>query len=126
MILASLALTTSTNLAVVTSAQVVLAALIVVASIHVSRRLHDAVPSTIRSGVASAAGSISWIAFLPIALVFGVVSHEHGVHAAGWTLTALTVLTAALLARSTLHRQRHTAAGGASADRVPASTVDSL
>lgn len=125
-ILAGLALTTSTNLAVVTSAQVVLAALIVVAAIHVSRRLHDAVPSTIRSGVASAAGSISWIAFLPIALVFGVVSHEHGVQAAGWTLTALTVLTAALLARSPLRRQRPTAAGGASADRVPASTVDSL
>jgi len=104
MTLASLTLTTSTDLAVVTSAQVVLAVLIVVAGIHVSRRLHDTVPSTIRAGVASGVGSLSWLAFLPIALVFGVVSDAFGIHSAGWTLTALTVLAAALLARLTLRR----------------------
>ena len=74
MTLASVALTTSTSLVVVTIAQVMLALLIVVASIHVTRLLHDAVPSTIRSGVASGVSAISWMVFLPIALVFGVVS----------------------------------------------------
>lgn len=82
------------------AAQIIPAVLIVVTSIHVSRRLHDAVPSTIRSGVASGVGAISWIVFLPIALVFGLISTEHGVHTAGWTLTALTTLAAALLAYS--------------------------
>lgn len=126
MILASLALTISTNLPVVTSAQVVLAALIVVASIHVSRRMHDAVPSTIRSGIASGVSSISWIAFLPIALVFGVVSREHGVHTAGWTFAALTVLTALLLARVAAPTSAQRRGGRASADHIPAVTVDAL
>jgi MFS family permease len=126
MILASLALTRGTNLAVVVSAQVVLAALIVVASIHVTRRMHDAVPSTIRSGVASGAGSISWIAFLPIALVFGLVSHEYGVHTAGWFFLALTVLTSVFLARLTLRRPRPSAAGRAPMDHVAAIKVDAL
>lgn len=103
-----------------------LAALIVVASIHVSRRLHDAVPSTIRSGIASGVSSISWIAFLPIALVFGVVSREHGVHTAGWTFAALTVLTALLLARVAAPTSAQRRGGRASADHIPAVTVDAL
>ena len=126
MILASLALTVSTNLAVVTSAQVVLAALIVVASIHVSRRMHDAVPSTVRSGVASGVSSISWLVFLPIAMVFGLVSRAYGVHTAGWTFSALTVLTSVLLARLTLRRPRPAAVGSAPADRAATITVDAL
>ena len=111
MILASLALTTSTNLVVVTSAQVVLAALIVVASIHVSRRLHDAVPSTIRSGVASGAGSISWIAVPPHR-----AGLRRGQHRARGPRRGLDVhrphrLAATLLTTlSITHRQRPTAA----------------
>lgn len=111
MTLASLALTTSTSLAIVTAAQITLAALVVIASIHVSRRLHDAVPSTIRSGVASGVGALSWIVFLPLALVFGQISTEHGTHAAGWTLTALTAPAAALLAHSARKREAVTADG---------------
>ena len=75
-----------------TAAQIVLALLVVVAGIHVTRLLHDAVPSTVRAGVASGVGALSWIAFLPFALVFGVVSKHRGVHAAGWMITAATVL----------------------------------
>jgi len=97
MLLASLVLTSRTGVVLVTIAQVVLALLIVTASIHVTRLLHDAVPSTIRSGVASGVGAISWIAFLPSALVFGVVSKQSGVHAASWMITAVTLCAGALL-----------------------------
>jgi predicted MFS family arabinose efflux permease len=99
MILASVVLTTSGSAAVVTIAQVVLALLIVTASIHVTRLLHDAVPSNIRSGVASGVGAISWTAFLPFALVFGLVSKNSGVETAGWMIVAATVLAGALLVK---------------------------
>lgn len=73
--------------------------MLVVVIIHVTARLHNAVPSAIRAGVASGAGTISWLVFLPIALAFGQVSDDHGAHAAGWSLTVLAGLSALLLAR---------------------------
>jgi predicted MFS family arabinose efflux permease len=97
---ATVVLTTSTSVALVVAAQVVLALVMVVAGIHVTRLVHDAVPSTVRSGVASGIGALSWIVFLPVALAFGVVSTRHGVHAAGWMLTAATVAAGLLLARA--------------------------
>jgi predicted MFS family arabinose efflux permease len=111
MILASVALTATNSLVVVTIAQVILALLIMVVSIHVTRLLHDAVPSTIRTGVSSGAGAISWMLFLPIALAFGLITTQHGVHTAGWMLTALTALAATLLTTlSITHHQRPTTA----------------
>jgi hypothetical protein len=91
MLLAGQLLTRRTGVVVVTIAQVTLALLIVLASIHVTRLLHDAVPSTIRSGVASGVGAISWIAFLPAALVFGIVSKQSDVFTASWMITAATL-----------------------------------
>lgn len=93
----SVVLTTSGNVIVVTAAQVVLALLIVAAGIHISRLLNDAVPSTVRAGVASGVSTFTWIAVLPIALAFGLVSKHHGVHAAGWLITAITLAAGALL-----------------------------
>ena len=94
---ASVVLTTSGNVLVVTAAQIVLALLIVAAGIHISRLLNDAVPSTVRAGVASGVSTFTWIAFLPIALAFGLLSKHHGVHAAGWLITATTLAAGALL-----------------------------
>jgi MFS family permease len=97
MTLASLALTLDAGLAVVTAAQITLALLVGLAAIHVSAVLHDAVPSAIRSGVASGVSSLSWLAFLPVALGFGALSTAHGVQRAGWVLVAAAVLAGALL-----------------------------
>ena len=97
MLTASLILTTSRNIVVVTAAQILLALIIVAASIHVSRLLHDSVPSTIRAGVASGVSTLTWIAFLPIALGFGLLTEAHGVHSAGWIITASTTAAGALL-----------------------------
>jgi hypothetical protein len=88
MIFASLVLTRETGVGVVTIAQVVLALLIVLANIHITRLLHDAVSSTVRSGVASGVGALSWIVFLPSALIFGIVSKQTGAHTASWIIVA--------------------------------------
>jgi hypothetical protein len=105
MIATSVVLNVSGSLAAVIVAQVVLALLIVAVSIHVSNVLHDAVPSTIRAGVASGVSTISWMAFLPFALLFGWVTRQYGVHTSGWLITATTVLVGVLRVRTSLRRE---------------------
>jgi hypothetical protein len=97
MVMASVVLTISRDIVIITAAQILLALLVVAAGIHVSRLLNDAVPSTIRAGVASGVGTLTWIAFMPIALAFGLLSEHHGVHTAGWTITAITAAAGMLL-----------------------------
>ena len=121
MTLASWALTTTTNIVVVVGAQIALALLIVTASIHVTRLLHDAVPSTVRSGVASGVGAISWMLFLPVALAFGVMSTRYGVHTAGWMLTAAAALAGVLLIRTAFPHE--TGIAPTDRDLAPAATV---
>jgi hypothetical protein len=67
-------------------------------SIPITGRLHDAVPSTLRAGVASGVGTLTWLTFLPFAFLFGVVSDRSGASAGGWTLGAVAVLAVVLLA----------------------------
>jgi len=97
MLLACLTMTTSHNLAALTAAMIVLALLLVVAGIHLSRLMHDAVPSTIRTGVASGISAVSWIFFLPFALGFGAVSKHSGVYTSGWMITVAAALAGAAL-----------------------------
>jgi len=89
---------------VVTSAFVALALLVVVAGIHLTRLLHDAVPSAVRTGVASGVSSCAWLAFMPFALVVGGVSKSEGVHSAGWLFTAAVVVAGIALAWASLRR----------------------
>ena len=97
--LASWVLTASRNILVVTVAQFAVALAVVTMSIYVSRVLHDAVPSTIRSGVVSGVGALSWISFLPFSLVFGHVSKQQGVGTAAWMITGVAVVAAAVLVK---------------------------
>jgi uncharacterized membrane protein YhaH (DUF805 family) len=109
MTLASLVLTVSRNALVVTAAQIVLALLLVTASIHVTRLLHDAIPSSVRSGVASGVGALSWLAILPFALAFGFVTKTRGVYSAGWMIVAVTLIAGGLLAKVSLADRREPA-----------------
>jgi MFS family permease len=102
MLAACLTMTSSRNLAVLTVAMIALTLLVVVAGIHVSRLMHDAVPSTIRTGVASGIGAVSWIFFMPFALGFGAVSKRSGVYTSGWMITAAVVLAGLALLWVTL------------------------
>ena len=61
----------------------------VVIGIFLTRLLHDAVTSDVRSGVASGVGAATWAIFIPFAIGFGAVTQRWGVHVAGWMLIAL-------------------------------------
>ncbi|MET0864153.1 MAG: MFS transporter [Nakamurella sp.] len=120
---AATVLTFSDTVAVVMVAQIVLALLLVAAGIHVTRLLHDEIPSTVRTGVASGVSAISWMVFLPVALGFGMLTSADGLGAAGWLLVLLAAATGCLLTLTA----RHQAAGngpstetGPAADAVPA------
>ena len=91
----------SSHTVVVTVAQIVVAVLSVVIGIFLTRVLHDAVASDVRSGVASGVGAATWAIFIPFAIGFGAVSERWSVHVAGWMLVALVVAIASLLATVT-------------------------
>jgi MFS family permease len=102
--LAGLVLTMTHSLAMVTLAQVGLGLLVVAVSIHLGRLLHDAVPSSVRTGVAAGVSALSWIVFLPFSLLFGSVSRQYGVHTAGWMITATALFAGVVLAMAALGR----------------------
>jgi hypothetical protein len=85
---------------VIVAAQAVLALTLAVTGIHAGRLLHDAVPSNIRAGVSSGAGTFSWMLFLPFSLGFGALARTGGVYAAGWLFIGAGAVLAALLVLS--------------------------
>jgi MFS family permease len=98
-------LVVSDHAGLVVGVQVILTLLVVAVSIPVTRRLHDAVPSTIRAGVASGVGTITWLAFVPFALTFGAVSESAGLDR-GALLFVAVGLSAAVLMLAVLPRTR--------------------
>jgi MFS family permease len=85
------------GLVVVTVAQVVLALTLSVVGIHVTKLVHDAVPSSVRSGVASGVSAFTWLTFLPFAIGFGVLGDRVGVFRAGWLILFTVVCAGAIL-----------------------------
>jgi len=110
MLASALTLTTSHNPTVVIAAQVVLALLLVAASTLLTRQLHDEIPSSLRAGVSSGVGTLTWMAFLPSALAFGLLTEHSGLHSAAWMIVAATAATCICLRRlaSTRHPQAKT------------------
>ncbi len=94
---AGLALVLVPNPAVATAAQAALAALAIAIGIYLTRLLHDAIPSDIRSGVSSTVGAGSWVVFLPFSLVFGSVTERWGVDVAGSMILGVVAGIVALL-----------------------------
>jgi MFS family permease len=93
----ALLLTWTRSLAVLVAAQVVLALVLAIMGIHASRLLHDAVPSSIRAGVSSGVGTLTWVLFLPFSLVFGWTARENGVFWSGFMLAGAAVVVGILL-----------------------------
>ena len=85
------------SLPVIITAQVLLALALAIIGIHASRLLHDAVPSAIRAGVSSGAGTLTWVLFLPFSLVFGWVARDNGVYWSGFLLAGAAVVLGTLL-----------------------------
>jgi len=96
----TLLLTWTHSLAVVVGAQVVLGLILAILGIHASQLLHDAVPSSIRAGVSSGAGTMTWLLFLPFSLVFGWMARESGVNRSGYLLAGAVIVLAVLLVAS--------------------------
>jgi predicted anti-sigma-YlaC factor YlaD len=93
----TLVLTWTRSLPVVIAAQVVLALALAIIGIHASRLLHDSVPSSIRAGVSSGAGTLTWVIFLPFSLVFGWTARDSGIDKSGFMLAGAVVILSALL-----------------------------
>ncbi len=93
----ALVLTSTRSLPMVIAAQVVLALVLALLGIHASRLLHDAVPSSIRAGVSSGAGTLTWVMFLPFSLVFGWTARDSGIATSGFMLVGVVVILSALL-----------------------------
>jgi hypothetical protein len=102
---AAVSLTWTRSLAAVIAAQTVLALLLAIFSIRAGKLLHDGVPSSLRAGVSSGVGTLSWLLFLPFALALGWLSHSYGVRPAGWLLTAAALLIGLLLIASEFRSQ---------------------
>jgi predicted MFS family arabinose efflux permease len=99
----SLTLAVGTSGWLVIAAQIMLTALLATIGIHLSQLLHDAVPSDMRTGVASGVSTLSWLTFLPCSLLFGAVSRHGGIHAAGWIVLALLTIAGLALAGLAVH-----------------------
>ena len=96
----ALLLTWARSLPLLMAAQVVLALVLAIIGIHASRLLHDAVPSSVRAGVSSGGGTLTWVLFLPFSLVFGWVAAENGINWSGFMLIGAVVILGILLVLS--------------------------
>ena len=90
-------LVVSDQAGLVVGVQTALTLLVVAVSIPVTRRLHDNVPSAIRAGVASGVGTLTWLAFVPFALIFGAVSESAGLDRGALLFVAVGVVAALLM-----------------------------
>ncbi len=104
---------------IVIGVQVLLTLVVVAVSIPVTRSLHDAVPSSIRAGVASGVGTLTWLTFVPFALLVGAVSESDGINVAGWLFVAVG-LVAGVMMLVVLPKARPTGTAEAAADQPEA------
>jgi MFS family permease len=91
-------LTVARGVVAITAAQIVLGLLLMAITVHVSRLLNDAVPSTVRAGVASGVSTMTWLVFLPFSLLFGAFSNALGVHSAALLIVGLALPLTGLVA----------------------------
>jgi hypothetical protein len=117
---AALSLTGTRNIVLITAAQIVACLLLMAITVHMSQLLHDAVPSTVRAGVASGVSTSTWLVFLPFSLVFGVVSDSVGVHSAALLLAGAAILITSLLAVTARRRPEPVAGSTAEPAAEPA------
>src|SRR5262249_15363876 len=83
--------------AVACGAQVAAIAGIIALRVGLGGSLHDAMPSSIRAGASSMVSTASMLAFLPVALGFGVVARDQSIFRASWVvIAAIAGMTVAL------------------------------
>jgi len=89
-LLSSIVLLTRYRLLIIIAQTVLLTGLIVL-NVIFSRYLHDTLSSKIRVGASSVVTTVGYIAFLPIALLFGAISKYFNVFHAAWVVVVLAM-----------------------------------
>jgi len=95
----ALVLVAAPSLVVVIAVQILIALVAALVTVRSSFLMHEAVPAHIRAGVSSGASTVAWLAFIPLSIFFGRLSHVEGVQTAAWILVAITAALAVLLHR---------------------------
>jgi predicted MFS family arabinose efflux permease len=96
MLLSSLGLIFFHDLILIALFQTIVGTGTIVLSIIFMKELHDLLPSHVRSGSSSAVSTMSRLALIPTALLFGFISSHGTVFLAGWILVGLVLLSSAL------------------------------
>jgi MFS family permease len=115
---AGFTLMVTNNPVIATAAQALLALLAITTGIYLTRLLHDAIPSDVRSGVSSGVGAGGWIVFLPFSLTFGGVSDRFGLDIAAAMIVVLAAAVVMLLIIVVAAARRQGVAADSGADVV--------
>lgn len=89
-------------------AQVILLTGFITLNILLNRSLHDTLASNIRVGASSVVTTLGYIAFLPIAFIFGVISKNVGVFRAAWVVVVVVAVTVFSLVMVSINRKPKT------------------
>jgi MFS family permease len=100
LVVAAILPTVGRSLPVVIAGHFLVALAVGMIGIRAGRLLHDAVGAHLRAGVTSGAGTLSWLIFLPVSILFGQLSRGQGVQTAGLLLVLFALAMAALLAHT--------------------------
>ncbi len=76
------------SLVFVLCATVFLGALLLL-DISLSKLLHDALPAKVRAGSTSIVSTLGYLAFIPVALIFGLIGNTAGIFTAAWVVLAI-------------------------------------
>jgi MFS family permease len=106
LVLAAVLPVVSHSLALVIGAQIIVALAAAMIGVRAGRLLHDSVGAQLRAGVSSGAGTLSWLTFLPVSILFGQLSRGHGVQTAGLLLVLLALAAAVLMAHTARRPRR--------------------
>lgn len=82
----------SRNLIILVLAQLVVATCLEGMFVILNRMLHDRLDSNLRAGAASATNTVSRFIIVPLALIFGYVSHQYSIFTASYILLGLGIL----------------------------------
>lgn len=97
MLVCSIGLALSHNLALTVACLSVLCICIVAVLVVFTRLLHDALPSRVRAGSSSAISTLGRIIIIPLAILFGFISKQTDIFHASWIVVGLVVVAVFLV-----------------------------
>jgi hypothetical protein len=99
LLVAALGLVIFREVTAVVAAQLVVATLLISMDVIFKGYMHDALPSEVRAGSASAVSTLVLFFFMPFSLLFGAVSARFDIFAAAWIIVGLLVLLCPIMIR---------------------------